>query len=583
MSLKLFGIEILGKEQKPDSIVAMDSVNSDSSIVIDNDYNSAGAGWGMNTISGLSTDVAASKENDLITQYRELLMIPEVDLCVEEIVQEAVIYPKDGTNAVNLNLDKLEDAKYSKKIKDAINDEFEYIYDLLRFNRKGQDIFKRWFVDSRTNYYKVIDNENPYDGIKSLTFIDPRKIKKVQESNRVIDKETGKLVINNYKEFFYYNEDGINDVSEARRKAEQSSTGGAAFTKNFNKTQQVSVLTKDSIAYAPSGINDSSGRMVIGYLHKALKTANNLQMMEDAMLIYKLSRAPERRVFYIDTGNLPKAKAEQYVKSISDQYKARVVYDSKTGKIKNDKKFNALTEDFWLPRSSGSKGTEISTLPGGAGSGDTEEVEYFKDKLYDSLTVPKSRFAGEPSLFSNGAQTTRDEIRFSRFIDRLRASFNVLFEEILGTQLILKNIIDSDEWEYIKNRIVYEYAEDNHYREAAEVERQSSLADMLQRFDTLTGKWVSREYVWKNIMKLEPDEIERLKAEMDKENKEELKNQQELENSIVSSLDTVEADDIADKKVSNTATPTSDAKKESVDDIINFNALTEQTILEIVK
>lgn len=582
MSLKLFGIEILGKEKKPDSIVAMDSVNSDSSIVIDNDYNSAGAGWGMNTISGLSTDVAAAKENDLITQYRELLMIPEVDLCVEEIIQEAVIYPKDGSNAVNLNLDKLEDLKYSKKIKDAINDEFEYIYDLLRFNRKGQDIFKRWFVDSRTNYYKVIDNENPYDGIKSLTFIDPRKIKKVQESNRVIDKETGKLVINNYKEFFYYNEDGINDVSEARRKAEQS-TSGATFTKNFNKTQQVSVLTKDSIAYAPSGINDSSGRMVIGYLHKALKTANNLQMMEDAMLIYKLSRAPERRVFYIDTGNLPKAKAEQYVKSISDQYKARVVYDSKTGKIKNDKKFNALTEDFWLPRSSGSKGTEISTLPGGAGSGDTEEVEYFKDKLYDSLTVPKSRFAGEPSLFSNGAQTTRDEIRFSRFIDRLRASFNVLFEEILGTQLILKNIIDSDEWEYIKNRIVYEYAEDNHYREAAEVEKQSSLADMLQRFDTLTGKWVSREYVWKNIMKLEPDEIEKLKAEMDKENKEELKNQQELENSIVSSLDTVEADDIADKKVSNTATPTSDAKKESVDDIINFSALTEQTILEIVK
>lgn len=582
MSLKLFGIEILGKEQKPDSIVAMDSVNSDSSIVIDNDYNSAGAGWGMNTISGLSTDVAAAKENDLITQYRELLMIPEVDLCVEEIIQEAVIYPKDGSNAINLNLDKLEDAKYSKKIKDAINDEFEYIYDLLRFNRKGQDIFKRWFVDSRTNYYKVINNENPHEGIKSLTFIDPRKIKKVQESNRVIDKETGKLVINNYKEFFYYNEDGINDVSEARRKAEQS-TSGATFTKNFNKTQQVSVLTKDSIAYAPSGINDSSGRMVIGYLHKALKTANNLQMMEDAMLIYKLSRAPERRVFYIDTGNLPKAKAEQYVKSISDQYKARVVYDSKTGKIKNDKKFNALTEDFWLPRSSGSKGTEISTLPGGAGSGDTEEVEYFKDKLYDSLTVPKSRFAGEPSLFSNGAQTTRDEIRFSRFIDRLRASFNILFEEILGTQLILKNIIDSDEWEYIKNRIVYEYAEDNHYREAAEVERQSSLADMLQRFDTLAGKWVSREYVWKNIMKLEPDEIEELKAEMDKENKEELKNQQELENSIVSNLDTVEADDIADKKVSNTATPTSDAKKESVDDFINFNALTEQTILEIVK
>ena len=257
--------------------------------------------------------------------------------------------------------------------------------------------------------------------------------------------------------------------------------------------------------------------MVVGYLHKVLKTANNLQLMEDSMLIYKLSRAPERRVFYIDTGNLPKAKAEQYVKTIADKYRTKVVYDARSGEIKNDRKFNALTEDFWLPRSGGSKGTEISTLPGGQNSGDTEETEYFKDKLFNSLGVPKARFEEDTSVFTAGTQITRDEIRFSRLIDKLRSNFVVLFEDILGTQLILRNIISPEEWQEIKNKLTFKFAEDNYFKEAVALEKQSQIANLVTQFDMLTGKWVSKEYVYKNIMMLTDEEIELMKEQIQNE------------------------------------------------------------------
>ena len=274
------------------------------------------------------------------------------------------------------------------------------------------------------------------------------------------------------------------------------------------------MLTRDSVAYAPSGINDSSGKMVVGYLHKVLKTANNLQLMEDSMLIYKLSRAPERRVFYIDTGNLPKAKAEQYVKAIADKYRTKVVYDAKTGEIKNDRKFNALTEDFWLPRSNGSKGTEISTLPGGMNTGDTEEVEYFKEKLFNSLGVPKARFDSEPTMFSSGTQITRDEIRFSRLIDRLRTNFNALFEDILGTQLVLRNVVSAEDWLDIKNKLTFTYAEDNYFKEAVAIEKLNQISALLQQFDQFTGKWVSKKYVYTKIMMLDEDEIKEMEEQI---------------------------------------------------------------------
>lgn len=521
MSLKLLGIEIIQQDQSPQSLIPVDSVQSDASITYDQHADvTNGTPWFMNQINSMPMEVAAKEENKLIGQYRDLINTPEVDLCVEEITQEAIIFPKDGQQAVELDLSNLDEKKYSEKVRKMMRDEFNTIYDLLIFNRKGHDIFKRWLVDGRANYYKVIDTENLQDGIQSLTYIDPRKIKKVQESNRKIDPETGKLIINNYKEFFYYNEDGVKDIEEEKKK-QQDGRGQTAYSQNpygnANPSTTINVLTRDSVAYAPSGILDASGKMVVGYLHKVLKTANNLQLMEDSMLIYKLSRAPERRVFYIDTGNLPKAKAEQYVKTIADKYRTKVVYDAKSGEIKNDRKFNALTEDFWLPRSGGSKGTEISTLPGGSNSGDTEETEYFKDKLFNALGVPKARFEEDNSVFTAGTQITRDEIRFARLIDRLRANFVVLFEDILGTQLILRNIISPEEWQEIKNKLTFKFAEDNYFKEAVALEKQSQIANLMQQFDQLTGKWVSKEYVYKNVMMLTDEEIEEMQEQINNE------------------------------------------------------------------
>lgn len=521
-SLNLYGIEIINPNQTPSSMIPIDAVQSDASITYDQHVDGTnGAAWGLNRISSLPMDVAAKEENKLITQYRELINTPEIDLCIEEITQEAIIYPNDGENAIDVDLSNLDDSIYTEKVKEAIAEEFKEVYDLLLFNRKGHDIFKRWLVDGRINYYKIVDSDNITDGIQALTYIDPRKIKKVQESNRVIDKDTGKLIVNNYKEFFYYNEDGVKDINEERAKAEGRSSIAQNYNNspygNKNPTTSVNILTRDSVAYAPSGILDASGKMVIGYLHKVMKTANNLQLMEDSMLIYKLSRAPERRVFYIDTGNLPKAKAESYVKAIADKYRTKVVYDAKSGEIKNDRKFNALTEDFWLPRSGGSKGTEISTLPGGMNTGDTEEVEYFKDKLFDSLGVPKARFDDQPSMFGQGTQITRDEIRFSRLISRLRTNFNVLFEDILGTQLVLRNIVSITQWEDIKNKITFKYAEDNYFKEAVAIEKNSQIANLVSQFDALTGKWVSKEYVYKNIMMLTDEEIKEMEKQIKNE------------------------------------------------------------------
>lgn len=590
-ALQLYGIEIIQDNQMPRSIIGIDSVQADSSISVENDFGSSGASWGMNQVHSISMDVAAKEENKLIGQYRELINIPEVDLCIEEIVQEAIIFPKDGQNAIDIDLSNLDDKQYSSKVKKLMQEEFKTVYDLLHFNRKGHDIFKRWLVDSRINYYKLIDNDNIEDGIQGLTYIDPRKIKKVQESNRTIDPDTRALVINDYKEFFYYNENGIKNIDEEKKRSENSGTSALTAYKQ-STSQPINILTRDSVAYAPSGINDASGKMVVGYLHKVLKTANNLQLMEDSMLIYKLSRAPERRVFYIDTGNLPKAKAEQYVKGIADKYRTKVVYDAKSGEIKNDRKFNALTEDFWLPRSGGSKGTEISTLPGGSNSGDTEETEYFKDKLFNALGVPKARFEEQNTMFSGGTQITRDEIRFSRLIERLRTSFNMLFEDILGTQLILKNIINAEDWVDIKNKITYKYAEDNYFKEAVALERMQLIASLMQQYDMLTGKWVSKEFVYKNVAMFTDDEIAEIKEQIASEEdtsveKEIRSRQSDLELANIDSQEELLKNPPAPEIPQTTAQPNAIAKvppkkikAESFDDF-DMPSLTEDVISEM--
>lgn len=509
--MKLFGIEIFQEKQVPMNPISMDTPSTDSSVVINstslNSTQSAAFAAGFATsINALSADTLGKEENELITEYRNLLGVAEVEHCVDEIVNEAIVYPKDGGYAIMVNLSNLDEKVYTQKLKDSIKAEFEYVYDIMMFHRKGHDIFRRWFVDSRVNYFKNIDSDNPGEGIQSLQFIDPRKIKKVTESNRVIDKVTGKLVTNSYKEYFRYDDNSEND------KKKNNLTG-------FNpmQTQTISILTRDSVAYAPSGLTDASGRLVIGHLHNALKIANNLKLMEDSMLIYKLSRAPERRIFYIDTGNLPKAKAEQYVKEIADKYKTKAAYDVKTGKIKNDRAFLAITEDFWLARGGNGSGTQIDTLPGGNNSGDTSEVDYFKDKLYIAMKVPKSRFEEPVGMFNAGTMITRDEVRFSRYIEKLRSSFSVLFNEILGTQLILKGIITPEEWNNIKNKVTYTYEEDNYFTEQVKAEKLGQIANYIQIFDGYVGKYFSREYFYKTVCQLNEDAIQELEEQLKSE------------------------------------------------------------------
>lgn len=506
--MKLFGIEIFQDKNVPNNPISMDTPSTDSSVIL-NSSSSSGFASGFTTSFNTLSSYIGKEENDLISEYRLLLGVAEVDQCVDEIVNEAIVYPKDGGYAVMVNLSNLDDKQYSKKLKDAIKSEFELVYDLLLFNKRGHDIFKRWFVDSRINYFKNIDLENPQEGIQSLQFIDPRKIKKVTESNRVVDKTTGRLITNSYKEYFHYNDADTN----------KNQFSGALLN------QTISILTRDSVAYAPSGLTDAAGKLVIGHLHNALKVANNLKLMEDSMLIYKLSRAPERRIFYIDTGNLPKAKAEQYVKEIADRYKTKAAYDIKTGKIKNDRAFLAITEDFWLARGGNGSGTQIDTLPGGNNSGDTSEVDYFKDKLHIALKVPKSRFEEPVAMFNPGAMITRDEVRFSRYISRLRVAFSVLFTEILGTQLILKNIISTAEWEEIKNKITYTFEEDNYFKEQVKAEKLGQIANYMQIFDGYVGKYFSREYFYKTVCQLSEDEIREIEEQMANESKTNLDSQ----------------------------------------------------------
>lgn len=417
----------------------------------------------------------AITENDYINKYREISQIPEVDLAVEEIIAETIIHDQEGGQTLSLNLDNLD---VSDQIKEVISEEFEGVLDLLNFRSRGHDITKRWYIDGRINYYGLIDEGNPRNGIVELRYIDPRKIKKVREINKKVDADTSVASISDVKEYYLYNEQGITNLLN---------TAGSV------------TIAPDSIVHCNSGLYEPTTNIFIGHLHKALRVANNMVMMEQAMLIYKLSRAPERRIFYIDTGTLPKAKAEQYVQQISDKFRTKVVYDANTGEIKNDKRYLAMTEDFWIPLREGSAGTRIETLEGGAQSGEVGEAEYFKGKLYMALNVPASRFDAQPSIFSSGTEITRDELRFSRFIQRLRERFNVLFLEILKRQLVLKGVLLEQDWELIKNRVVIVYNEDNYFSEAMKSTILQGRLSVLQQADQFVGKYLSRDWVYKNV------------------------------------------------------------------------------------
>ena len=380
----------------------------------------------------------AKNDNDLIMKYRDIASQPECDAAVEDIINESIVGDNDES-PVNIILDELE---VSDKIKESIKHEFESVLSLLSFNSYAHDIFRRWYVDGRLPYHIIINNENPKKGIQELRYIDPTKLRKVKEIEELTDPKTGAKLIKKTDEFFLFQDKTMNGANKGLK------------------------IYPDAIAYATSGVMDPSRKRILSYLHKALKPVNQLRMMEDSLVIYRISRAPERRIFYIDVGNLPKGKAEEYLRGIMNQYRNKLVYDANTGDIKDDKKHTSMLEDFFLPRREGGRGTEITTLPGGENLGQIDDIIYFQKKLYKSLNVPVNRLEQE-SQFSLGrsSEITRDEVKFKKFIDRLRKRFSDLFMQLLKTQLLLKGIITREDWKVWKEKIAFDYIEDNYFSE----------------------------------------------------------------------------------------------------------------------
>ena len=439
----------------------------------------------------LNIDGDDSKDNhQLIMQYRGVAMHPEVDMAIEEIVNESVVV-EDDSKSVELNLDNVE---ISDAIKKQITQEFDEIYGMLDFNDYGHDIFRRWYVDGRLFHHLVVDESNPKAGITEIRPIDSSKIRKVKQVKTKVDQATGAKIIENVDEYFVYQEKpGANQSSGVK-------------------------ITEDAVSYVTSGLLNEDRKKIVSYLHKALKPINQLRMMEDSLVIYRLARAPERRIFYIDVGNLPKGKSEQYMKDIMARYRNKLVYDAKTGEIRDDRKHMSLLEDFWLPRREGGRGTEISTLPGGENLGQIDDIVYFQKKMYRALNVPINRLEQE-SQFSLGrsSEITRDELKFQKFIDRLRRRFSQLFINILKKQLLLKGIITEEDWDIWKSDIIIEYAKDNHFTELKDAE---ILREKLQSLDQVTnyvGEYFSKEWVMKNILRFSDEDIEKMGEQMNGE------------------------------------------------------------------
>ena len=486
---ELFGFEIKRKEQEKEdkkrvSFVPPEEDGGESQVI------NAGGYYG----AYLDMDASSVKnEKDLIMKYRDASYQPECDAAIEDIVNEAIV--SDGNSApVQLVMD---DLQQSAKIKNMLNAEFENIVKLLNFNWTGHEIFRKWYVDSRLYYHKIIDEADPKKGLIEVRAIDPTKIRKVKEVKKDKDPKTGVDLIKSTEEYYIFQNDAL------------------------NKSQQGLKISKDSITYIPSGLVDPTRKKTLGYLHKALKPVNQLRMMEDSLVIYRLSRAPERRIFYIDVGNLPKGKAEEYLRNIMSKYRNKMVYDASTGELKDDRKHMSMLEDFWLPRREGGRGTEITTLPGGENLGQIEDILYFQKKLYRALNVPSDRLEQE-SQFALGRATeiTRDELKFQKFIDRLRKRFSHLFMDLLKTQVVLKGIMTEQEWNIASQDIAVDFMRDTHFTELKESELLRERMATLRELDEYVGKYYSIEWVRRNILRQTEQEMSEIdkQIEAEKEN-----------------------------------------------------------------
>ena len=449
----------------------------------------------------IDIDGTANNEIELIRKYRDIAMMADIDTAIDDIVNDSIANLDDEA-PVKIDLDEVD---LSKNIKKMVQEEFQNILNMLDFNLRAQDYFRHWYIDGRLFFHKVVDTANLKKGLADIRYIDPRKIKKMREILKEKDTKTGVEFIKEIKEYFVYNDRGLVPNKTFTPAASLTSTAGATMR-----------IEKDSICFVPSGLKDMDRNMPLSYLHKAIRPANQLRMMENAAVIYRITRAPERRVFYVDVGNLPKIKAEQYLKGIMNQYRNKVVYDSQTGEIRDDKKFMSMLEDFWLPRREGGRGTQIETLPGGQGLGEMGDIEYFQRKLYQALNVPMSRLEQQTGLnFGRAAEINRDEWKFTKFISKLRRRFTLLFDDLLKTQLILKGIITEADWEKMKYDIKYTFATDAFYTESKEQQILQSRVEILQGVAPFIGTMYSKEYVQENILKLSDDEIEEIKKQND--------------------------------------------------------------------
>ena len=501
MAIRLFGFNLGKKEvtqvEKPEqsSFVMPQAAVEDGAITVQ-----SGAYYG----TYVDLEGSVRNELELITRYREMSLHAECEAAIDEIISESITIDTDDGEIVDINMDKL---KQPESIKKKIREEFLNVKRMLNFSNLGDEIYRRWYIDGRLNYHIIVNEKKPKQGIQELRFIDPRKIRKVREIQKNKDPRTGAELISSVTEYYVYNDRGMTTQGYTA-----NATAGASGIR----------IAPDSIINVNSGLMDAKNTMVLGYLHKAIKPLNQLRMTEDAIVIYRLSRAPERRVFYIDVGNLPKLKAEQYLRDIMVKYRNKLVYDANTGEIKDERKHLSMLEDFWLPRREGGKGTEITTLPAGQNLGELQDVQYFQKKLYQSLNVPVSRLDTQPGgMVGLGRVTevTRDEVKFAKFVNRLRNKFCQLFDGALKVQLSLKGICTTEEWDEIKETIWYDFKKDNNFAEMREAELLRERLNLVATVDPYIGKYFSLEWVKKNVLQQSDDEIEDMQKQIEEEQK----------------------------------------------------------------